>query len=176
MLATILRKLGLEVDVDENHPGAEALDALAETLEHMPPDVARQIAAFAYLLSRVAHADHTVSDTERAAMESILVERAHLAPERAAVVVALATSQLIHVRGTQDFLVSREVAGRASLEEKRALVDGLFAVCAADGSISTVEDNEVRRVASEIGLEHHDLVRIRNAYRDRLAVLRRSEN
>ena len=36
-----------------------------------------------------------------------------------------------------------------TLEEKRALIDGLYAVCAADGLISTIEDNDVRRVASE---------------------------
>ena len=64
------------------------------------------------------------------------------------------------MRGTEDYLVSREVAARATIEEKRALIDGLYAVCAADGLISTIEDNDVRRVASEIDLEHHDVVDI----------------
>jgi uncharacterized tellurite resistance protein B-like protein len=41
------------------------------------------------------------------------------------------------------------------------LIDGLYAVCAADGLISTIEDNDVRRVASEIDLEHHDVVEAR---------------
>ena len=94
-------------------------------------------------------------------MVRLLVDRAHLAPEQAAIVIGLATSKIVHVRGTEDYLVSREVAARATIEEKRALIDGLYAVCAADGLISTIEDNDVRRVASEIDLEHHDVVDIR---------------
>jgi uncharacterized tellurite resistance protein B-like protein len=172
MLAAILRKLGL--DVDEEHE-AGALDAMADVLEHMDPAEARYIAAFAYLLSRVAHADHDVSDAERASAERVLVDHSGLAPDRAAMVATLATSQMIHVRGTQDFLVTQEFARIASREQKRALVDGLFAVGAADESIVTLEDNEVRRIASEIGLEHSDVVEIRQRYRDRLAVLRRGE-
>jgi hypothetical protein len=92
--------------------------------------------------------------------------------DQADIVIGLATSKIVHVRGTQDYPVSREVAGRATVEEKRALIDGLYAVCAADGLISTIEDNDVRRVASEIDLEHRDVVEIRNRYRDSLAVLK----
>jgi uncharacterized tellurite resistance protein B-like protein len=174
VLASILRKLGLDVDVDadEGKSEVQALDALEEALAHVQPAEARRIAAFAYLLSRVAHADDDVSDAEREAMQRLLVDRAHLAPEQAAIVMGIATSRIVHVRGTQDYLVSREVAGRATLEEKRALIDGLYAVCAADGLISTVEDNDVRRVASEIDLEHQDVVDIRRRYRDSLAVLK----
>jgi uncharacterized tellurite resistance protein B-like protein len=172
VLATILRKLGLEVDVDEAKPGVEALDALETALSHVPPDEARRVAAFAYLLSRVAHADHEVTDAEREAMSRLLVDRARLTADQADIVIGLATSRIVHVRGTQDYLVSREVAGRLTVDEKRALVDGLYAVCAADGLISTVEDNDVRRVASEIDLEHHDVVEIRSRYRGSLAVLK----
>lgn len=172
MLATILRKLGLEVDVDEGKSEVGALDALEEALAHVPPDEARRVAAFAYLLSRVAHADHEVTPAEREAMARLLIDRMRLSPEQADIVIGLATSKIVHVRGTQDYLVSREVAARSTVEEKRALVDGLYAVCAADGLISTIEDNDVRRVASEIDLEHHDVVDIRARYRDSLAVLK----
>jgi uncharacterized tellurite resistance protein B-like protein len=175
VLATILRKLGLDVDVDVDEGrsgGVEALDALEEALSHVPPAEARRVAAFAYLLSRVAHADHEVTEAEREAMVRLLVDRARLPPDRAAIVIGLATSTIVHVRGTQDYLVSREVASLATLEEKRALIDGLYAVCAADGLISTVEDNDIRRVASEIDLEHQDVVDVRRRYRDSLAVLK----
>lgn len=172
MLDAILRKLGLDVDVDQGR-GADALDAIADALEHMDPAEARYIAAFAYLLSRVAHADHAVTDAERASVQSVLVARAGLADDRASLVTTLATSQMMRVRGTQDYLVTQEFARMASREQKRALLEGLYAVCASDASIVTLEDNEVRRIASEIGLEHRDVVEIRHRYRDRLAVLKR---
>jgi uncharacterized tellurite resistance protein B-like protein len=173
VLAHILRKLGLDVEVDDG--GSEALDAIADTLEHMDPAEARYIAAFAYLLSRVAHADHEVTEAEHASVARALVEHAELAPDRAAIVTSLATSQMIHVRGTEDYRVTQEFARIATREQKRALLDGLFAVGAADASIVTIEDNEIRRIASEIGLEHADVVEIRARYRDRLAVLKRVE-
>lgn len=174
MLGTILRKLGLDVDVDEDR-GTGALDAIADALEHMDPAEARYIAAVAYLLSRVAQADHDVTDAERESVERVLVEHSGLAPDRAAIVTTLATSQMIHVRGTQDYLVTREFATMATREQKRALLDALFTVSASDASIVTVEDNEIRRIASEIGLEHGDVVEIRQRYRDRLAVLKRQD-
>jgi len=172
VLATILRTLGLDVDVDEGKKGVEALDALEVALSNVPPEEARRVAAFAYLLSRVAHADHEISDAEREAMVRLLVDRARLAPDQASIVIGIATSKILHVRGTEDYLVSREVAAQATVEEKRALIDGLYAVCAADGLISTIEDNDVRRVASEIDLEHHDVVEIRARYRGSLGVLK----
>jgi len=174
VLATILRSLGIDVEVDESGTGASALDAIADALGHMEPSDARQTAAFAYLLSRAAHADHDVSESEKESMERMLVDRVGLAPDRAAIVATLATSRLIHVRGTEDYLVTREFAAAASPERKRALVDAMFAVCAADSSIVTVEDNEIRRVAAGIGVEHGEFVAIRNRYRDHLAVLKRA--
>jgi uncharacterized tellurite resistance protein B-like protein len=175
VLASILRSLGLDVEVDRTGAGSSALDAIADALEHMDPSEARETAAFAYLLSRVAHADHMVNESERESMEHMLVDRVGLEPERARIVAALATSQLIRVRGTEDYLVTREFAASATPERKRALVDAMFAVCASDASILTIEDNEIRRVATGIGVEHGDFVTIRNRYRNRLAVLKRDE-
>ena len=61
--------------------------------------------------------------------------------------------------GTEDYLVTREFEKVASSEEKLELLDCLFAIGAADDSILTVEDNEIRRVASELKLEHARLHR-----------------
>lgn len=177
MWQTLLRTLGLDVE-DSAAAGAgaaadDALDPVARTLQEMEPADARYVAAFAYLLSRAAHADHHLADAERAAMERLIAERADLPPDRARLVVELATAQSMAVRGTQDFVVSREFARIATAAQKSALIDCLFAVSAADQAIITAEDNEIRRVASEIGVEHPEFVSIRQRYRDRLAVLQR---
>lgn len=172
MLAAILRKLGLDVEVDDG--GSEALDAIADTLEHMDPAEARYIAAFAYLLSRVAHADHDVTDAERASVAGVLAEHAGLAPDRADIVTALATSQMIHVRGTEDYRVTQEFARIATREQKRALLDGLFAVGASDASIVTIEDNEIRRIANELKIQHGEFIAVRSKHLQHLAVLRRA--
>ena len=56
-------------------------------------------------------------------------------------------------------------------EQKLALVDCLFAVSAVDQSILTVEDNEVRRVANELKLEHADYIAVRARHVPHLAVM-----
>ena len=175
MWQTILKTIGLDVADDDADSRDDALGHIVRALAELEPSDARYVAAFAYLLSRAAHADHHLSDAERGEIERLIVERAQLAPERARLVTDMVTAQSMRLRGTQDFPVSLEFARIATPAQKRALVDCMFAVSAADKSIITAEDNEIRRVASEIGLEHGDFVTIRGRYRDRLAVLQRPE-
>jgi uncharacterized tellurite resistance protein B-like protein len=171
MLSALLKVLGFDGG-DSSSGDSESLEAIAAPLAQLPPAEARYVAAFAYLLSRVAHADHDLSDAERLAMEQIIVDRAGLPAEQAALVVGLATDQTMKVRGTEDFFVSREFAQVATPAQKAALVDCLFAVSASDSHIITAEDNEIRKVANEIHLEHAEFVAIRGKYRAHLAVLK----
>ncbi len=171
MLNTILRTLGFDVEPDSTPEDEHALEVIARVLHDMPPDDARYVAAFAYLLSRAAHADHHLNDVERQAMERLIAERADLPPDRARLVVELATEQSMKVRGTQDYPITRAFAQMASPTQKRALIDCLFSVAASDAAVVTAEDNDIRRVASEIAVPHEEFVAIRARYRDRLAVL-----
>ncbi len=99
------------------------------------------------------------------------MDRGGLTEEQAVIVVQIAKSQNILFGGTENFLVSREFNSLASHEQKLALLDCLFAVAAANRSISTVEDNEVSQIADELKIEHRDFISVRSRYRDYLAVL-----
>lgn len=145
---------------------------IVESLEAMDPQRARFVAAFAYTLCRVARADLDVTDEERSAMERIVVERGHLSEEQAVLVVQMAKTQSVLFGATEDYLVTRELNRIATREEKLALLDCLFAVSAADETVSTVEDNEIVRIASELQLPREDVVDARSRYREYLAVLR----
>jgi uncharacterized tellurite resistance protein B-like protein len=170
---SLLRWLGLEdIKGGDRREDIDAVRRISEALERVEPARARHIAAFAYLLGRVAYADREVTPEEGRLMEQIVRERSDLPEEQAALVVQIARSQNLLFGGTEDFLVSRQFAEMASHEEKIALLDCLFAVSAADGSISVVEDNEISRIASELKLEHADIVRARVRHREFLAVLK----
>jgi uncharacterized tellurite resistance protein B-like protein len=149
----------------------ETVRKIAEELDRMNPEHAKFVAAFAYLLSRIARADLNISPEETAVMEQVVMERGGLPEEQAVLVVQIAKSQSILFGGTENFLVSREFNGMASRDEKLALLDCLFAVAAANKSISTVEDNEISQIADELKIEHRDLIAVRSKYRDYLAVL-----
>ena len=97
--------LGLDrEDTTENAPLRDILDAL----DHLPPDRARYLAAFAYLLGRVAGADQHVSPEETRAMETLVSEHGGIPHEQAMLVVQLAKTSNLLFGGTANFLVARD--------------------------------------------------------------------
>ncbi len=152
----------------------EAVRKVVEALDHLDPARARFIAAFGYILSRVANADLKISPEETRAMERIIMERSGLPEEQALVVVQTAKTRTQLFGGTENFLVTREFSRIATRDEKLALLDCLFAVAAAEGGISTAEDNEIRQIASELGLEHPEFIAVRSQWKDQLTVLKPS--
>ena len=167
---SLLKWLGLASDPE---PGDNRLHEIEQALEAHGPQRARYLACFAYILTRAAKADHHVSDDEAKLMERIVAERAGVDAMQAVLIVRIAR-EAGHSRGTDDYLIAREFERIASRDEKLALLDCLFAIAAADASIATVEDNEVRRVASELKLEHSDYIAVRQKHLASLNVLRRS--
>lgn len=106
-------------------------------------------------------------------MERILVEHGDLTGEQAALVVEMAKHQNLLFGATENFLVTREFNRISTREQKLALLDCLFSVAAAEGLVTSEEDYEIRRVASELGLSHAEFIATRSRYRDRLSILRR---
>jgi uncharacterized tellurite resistance protein B-like protein len=171
---SILDRLGLRFKADATRTAdTDAVRRIADALGRLDTNRARHLAAFAYLLGRVALADREMTDDETRAMERIVTERGGVPEGQAVLVVQIARSQNLLFGGTEDFLVAREFEQIASHDEKLALIDCLFSVAAADGSISVVEDNEISRVAQVLRVEHADVVRARLAYQQYLSVLQK---
>jgi uncharacterized tellurite resistance protein B-like protein len=173
---SILDFLGFRKPEPETTSGqTETVRKILEALDRFPVERARYLAAFAYVLSRVARADLKVSPEETRAMERIVMERGGLPEEQAMVVVQIAKHQNLLFGGTEDFLVTREFHKISTLEEKLALLDCLFRVAAAGGLISPAEDAEIRTIAGELGLTHQDFIAVRSRHREQLSVLQRSD-
>jgi uncharacterized tellurite resistance protein B-like protein len=170
---SILRFLGLESKTSKSSD-TETVRRIVASLDAMDPERARWIAAFAYLLCRVARSELVISEEEGAAMERILCERGGVTEEQAILVLQIAKTQAVLFGGTENFLVSREFDRLASREQKLALLDCLFAVSAADESISTTEDSEIVRICTELHLPRTEVVEARRRHRQYLAVLRSS--
>src|SRR5688572_21517965 len=149
---------------DEFAPLRETLEAL----DHLEPDRARYLAAFAYLLGRVAHADQHVSPEETSAMEALVREHGELSADQAMLVVQLAKTNNLLFGGTANFLVARKFSSQASYDQKLALMRCLFALSATDAVISTPEETEIHRIANELRIDHPDLVKLRVAHRQHL--------
>jgi hypothetical protein len=89
-------------------------------------------------------------------------------------VVQLAKTSNLLFGGTANFLVAREFSGTATYEQKLALMRCLFALSAIEDSISTSEEGEIHRIASELRIDHPDLVALRVAHRKHLPGIDRS--
>lgn len=157
---------------DDSAAETATVRRIVERLEALPADRARYVAAFAYVLSRVAHADLDITAEETERMEELVRERGGLPGEQAVLVVEIAKSQNRLFGGTENFLVTREFARLASPEERRELLDALFAVAAADGGISGAEESQIRQIASELGFTHRQYVDARSGWSEHREVLR----
>ena len=164
-LKSIRAWLGIETPQEQAFaPLRQTLDAL----DHLEPDRARVLAAFAYLLGRVAQADQHVSPEETRAMEVLVQEEGALTQDQAIVVVQLAKSSNQLFGGSANFLVARQFASLATYDEKLALMRCLFAVAATDHAISMTEEGEIHRIANELRIEQKDLVGLRLSYKRHL--------
>lgn len=172
---SILTFLGLGIRPEQRFSSeqTEAVRAIVDALDRIDEERARFIASFGYILGRVASADQNITPEETQVMERILVTQGQLAPEQAAVVVKMAKMRNELFGGTDNFLVTREFRRIATHDQKVALLDCLFAVSAASEDISMVENNQIRQIASELGLEHSDFIQVRLSWKDRLSVLKR---
>ena len=153
---------------------AETIRKITRALEELPPDQSRFIAAFAFILSRVAHADLEISEDETREMERIVKEMGSVPEAQAVLVVQIAKTQSLLFGGTENFLVTREFNKFATREDKMKLLECLFAVSSSDEEISSAEDTEIRQISRELLLEHNDFIAVRSGYREHLSVLKKS--
>ncbi len=146
---------------------------IVSELDKLEPARARYLAAFAYVLSRVAGADLRISEEETATMLHIVQEVGHVPEAQAILVVEIAKSQHRLFGGTENFLVTREFREIASEEERRDLLHCLFAVAVADNEISAEEDSQIWQIAGELGFTRQEFVSVRLAYSDKRSVLKK---
>ena len=158
----------LGLDAAEPAPEIAALRDTLNALDQLEPDRARYLAAFAYLLGRVAHADRQVSPEETRAMEALIQEHGQLSEDQTMVVVQLAKTSNRLFGGTENFLVAREFSALATYEQKLSLMRCLFGLSATDEAISTAEEGEIHRIANELRIDRPDLTALRVAHQRHL--------
>lgn len=179
-IANLLNSLKTRLDDLQGRVGAGGVDRgetetvrkIVQQLDNLEPERARYIAAFAYILNRVARADMNVSEVEVREMERQVVRLSGLPDEQAMLVVQIAKAQATLFGGTENFLVTQEFNRMASPEQKLALLDCLFAVAAADQVISSVEDREIRLINDELQMTHNQFIAARSKFRQYLGVLK----
>lgn len=149
----------------------EAVQRIAARLGALPPDRARYVAAFAYLLARTAHVDLAISDAEATEMTRLIGDDGGLDPETAALIVDLAGTRVERFGATDDYVVTREFKSISTAEQRSHLLRCCLLVAAADSSIDAEESWLVNRLAEELDVPRAELNRVRAEFTDRIAGL-----
>lgn len=92
---SLLRFLGLSAEADRpaesaNDTDTDTMRRIAAELDALPEARASYLAAFAYILGRVAHADSNFSEVETRKMQEIVCGLGHLPEAQAVLVVEIA--------------------------------------------------------------------------------------
>ena len=149
----------------------ESVRRIAARLGALPPDRARYVAAFAYLLARAANADLAIGDAEAIEMARLISEEGRLDADTAALVVELAGTRVEHFGATDDYLVTREFKAISTPDQREQLLRCCLLVAAADSEIDADESWLVNRLAEELEIPRAELNRIRSEFTDRIAGL-----
>ena len=150
----------------------DTMRRIVAELEALPENRARYLAAFAFILGRAAYADAVVSTQETEKMQEIVRLLGQLPEPQAVLVVEIAKSQVRLLGGTENFLVSRRFREMSTVHQRKELLECVFAVSAADHSITVAEDGQARQISKELGLTHEAFIAARADYHEHLEALK----
>ena len=111
-----------------------------------------------------------LSSTESAEMERLVARVAGLGQAEATLAVEIAKSQARNLGGTENYVVTREFRRVSTREQRVRLLEALFEVAAADGSISSLESAEIYSISDELGFTRAETNALRSRWRDKLSV------
>ena len=180
MIKQFIRFLGVtEKGESTSSSGAPTQEAATDSvrqiitrLDQLPSERSHYIALFASILSRVAHSDLSMSETERRAIEEIVMKIGHLDQPTAVLVTEIAKHQNELLGGIENYLITRAFKSLATEAQKFELMESLFGVAAAEEGISAEENQEVLKIAEEIGLNRQDFLAVRSRFKEHLNLLK----
>jgi uncharacterized tellurite resistance protein B-like protein len=171
-MKVLQRLLGIRADSDDAARDTATVRRIAAELDALPESEARFLAAFAFVLARVARADLEISGEETEQMMRLVREYSTLSEAQALLVVQMAKTQATALGGTENYLVTRQFTDMSNRAQRVDLLRCLFAVAAADQNISVVENTEITQIGEELGFSGTEIASVRAAYRDQLSVLK----
>ncbi len=127
--------------------------------EAAAPDRMRRPLAMAVLLAETARADFDTQGVERETIRQMLVSQLELDQEESQALVARAFSESEHSVSLHGFL--RTLNDELQPNERRELVEWLWRVAYADGTLDPYEEARVRQLADLLYISHVDFVQTR---------------
>ena len=169
---SLLRFLGLGGKTAGRDQEPQSLALLTGRLESLPQEDARLAAAFALMLARVAGADLRTGPEERESMIERLTTFGEIDADQASLLIETAVEAHEVHGGSDNHLVARAFRDMTEHDERLRLLRCLYAVAAADETITTDEDNEIFEIATTIGVGRPDVIALRLQWKECLGTMK----
>ena len=123
---------------------------------NIPEEELRKLSLAGGLMAKVAHVDENVTDAEFDAIVAALQQHWEVAKETAVFVAEVAISEA--ARELDHHRLVRRFADWTTAAERRAFLNVLFAVAAADGQVSYEETEEIRAIANSLHMPQEEFI------------------
>lgn len=122
--------------------------------------------AVAALLIEVAIADHILEDSELASLRTILERKFKLSPQKLDELEELALAEQSDATSLYQF--THLINTTCTADEKYRVIEAMWEVAYADGSLHKYQEALIRKVADLIYVSHSQFIRARNTVRDQI--------
>lgn len=131
-----------------------------------------KVACIAGLLARIAYVDLKIEKGEVETMKTALKEWSNLDELMVEAIVNLSVDEIKDLAGLENHKYCHPLNDILDNDEKFKLLTSLFAVAAGDGSVESMESEEIRVITKGLLLEHKHYIAARATVLEKLKALK----
>ncbi len=160
-LNNLLKNFLPHIQEEEEHQ--DLLQQIRNLLPTLPPEETLKIYCFSGLLARIAYNDLIITNQEKQQMQQLLQTWYNLTPDTAQKIVQLTIDHLKTLAGLDNHRYCSPLIELLSEEQRYNMIVALFQVARSDGQLSSSEQEEIRGIATALGLPHRHFVAARSS-------------
>lgn len=145
---------------------------LSEHFKDHDDDRLTIIACTAGLMAHIAFSDLNIKASEVERIHEILDKNDDLSKNEARFITELATSHAKEFSGLENHLLANPLTELLTQDQRFKIVKALFQIAASDGSVSSLESEEVRLITHSLKLSNEHYLAARATVKDDLEALK----
>lgn len=147
-------------------------EKLTKKFPHKSEEFHLKAACLSGLMARIAFADLKIEESEKIVITESLVKWMKMSEDEASALAHLCTEEVKELAGVENHLYCLPLRESLSINERYQIVETLFSIAAADGTVENQESEEIRNINTALLLEPKHFTAARATVLEYLASLR----